>query len=76
MSSNCLLVFICVVDKIFCGSSLKDSEVKFLYSLYKIWQGLFLSNDVFNTVRTNLWKSDSPLCAYCSGILNMCIFGC
>ena len=29
MSPNCLHLFICIVDKIFCRSSLKDSELKF-----------------------------------------------
>ena len=41
VSSNCSHVFVCVADKIFCLSSLKDSELKFLYSLCKILQGLF-----------------------------------
>ena len=47
---NYLHVFICDVHKRFCRSSLKYSELNFLYSQYKISQGLFLSNDVFNTL--------------------------
>ena len=35
-------------------------------------QGLILSNDVLNTVRTNLWKSDRPM--HTATVFWKCVF--
>ena len=54
-------VYLCYREKNYLSIFIKYSELNFLWSPYKISQGLFLSNDVFNTVRINLWKSDRSL---------------
>ena len=41
VSSNCLHVFICVVDKIFCRSSLKISELNFYSPSIKFHKACF-----------------------------------